>query len=56
MSCIPQPPAGLCRLGDRIGLQFLPRCTLSAYGPLRRFATMQHFGRFRCEADIEPDF
>jgi hypothetical protein len=28
----------------------------SVAGPSRRFATTQHFGRFRCEADIEPDF
>jgi hypothetical protein len=47
MSCIPQPPAGLCRLGDRIGLQFLPRCTLSAYGPSRHFAMTKRFGRYQ---------
>jgi hypothetical protein len=27
----------------------------SGYGPSRRFAAMQHFGRFRSEADVEPD-
>jgi hypothetical protein len=28
---------------------------MSAFGPSRRFAATQKFGRFRSETDIEPD-
>jgi hypothetical protein len=37
--------------------EFDGRLTASAaFGPSRHFATMQHLGRFRSEADVEPDY
>jgi hypothetical protein len=50
-------PASLlarCRRGDRIAFPFAA-LHMSPIGTSRHFVAVQHFGRFRTEADVKPD-